>query len=60
MIVYILRDENGENQAFAEVSPDYLLLICSEEEFKESSHEEVFRMIDNAIQAKEIQNGHVT
>ncbi len=41
-----------EGLCFAEVSDKYLLLICTEEELKKASQQEIRDMVKNAIDTK--------
>lgn len=52
MNIYII---NGK--AFAEIVPNCLLLFADEEEFWESSTEDISDMIENAIAVKQIEAG---
>lgn len=47
MRVYIIG-----GRAFAEISPNYLLLIGSEEDMKDASAEDIQEMVENAILVK--------
>jgi hypothetical protein len=47
MLIHIKGDE-----VFAEVGPNYILLICSKDELINASISEILTMVENAIEVK--------